>query len=166
MHDFWDALRRIEIKRRTRRPNIAFKREVLNRFIVEGGSQMTEYLACSRLRDSRVRKIEKARTRNKSIKRERNNWGEKERARGPLFVSTISFAEFSVSTQCLFLLATSFTDPTFCGIFVWGPLQFWCQFPFSQFTRSYFRVPFTYAQSQLSESPETGFLVVSFLVLI
>ena len=28
-----------------------------------------------------------------------------------------SFAEFSVSTQCTFLLVRSFIDPTFCGIF-------------------------------------------------
>ena len=50
------------------------------------------------------------------------NWGEEERAGGraggPLFVSTISFAEFSVSTQCLFLLVTSFIDPTFFGILI------------------------------------------------
>ena len=41
--------------------------------------------------------------------------------------STISFAEFSVSTQCIFLLIRSFIDPTFCVIFVCGPLQFKCQ---------------------------------------
>ena len=36
---------------------------------------------------------------------------------------TISYAEFSVSTQCLFLLVRSFIDPTFCGILVCGHLQ-------------------------------------------
>ena len=36
--------------------------------------------------------------------------------------STISFAEFSVSTRCIFLLVRSFIDPTFYGIFVCGPL--------------------------------------------
>ena len=35
-----------------------------------------------------------------------------------------SFVEFSVSTQSIFLLVRSFIDPTFCGIFVCGPLQF------------------------------------------
>ena len=43
-------------------------------------------------------------------------------------LSKISFAEFSVSTQCIFLLVRSFIDPTFCGIFVCGPLQYKCQF--------------------------------------
>ena len=33
-----------------------------------------------------------------------------------------------MSTQCLFLLVRSFIDPTFCGIFVCGPLQFKCPF--------------------------------------
>ena len=42
--------------------------------------------------------------------------------------NTISFAKFSVSTQCLFLLVRSFVDLTFCGIFVCGPLQFKCPF--------------------------------------
>ena len=42
--------------------------------------------------------------------------------------STISFVKFSVSTQCLFLLVGSFIDPTFCDIFVCGPLQFKCPF--------------------------------------
>ena len=36
---------------------------------------------------------------------------------------TISYAEFSVSTQCLFFLVRSFIDPTFCGILVCGHLQ-------------------------------------------
>ena len=31
------------------------------------------------------------------------------------------------STQCIFLLVRSFIDPTFCGIFFCGPLQFKCQ---------------------------------------
>ena len=43
-------------------------------------------------------------------------------------LSKISFAEFSVSTQCIFLLVRSFIDPTFCGIFACGPLQYKCQF--------------------------------------
>ena len=43
--------------------------------------------------------------------------------------STISFAEFSVSTKLyISLLIGSSIDPTFCGIFVCGPLQFKCQF--------------------------------------
>ena len=42
--------------------------------------------------------------------------------------STISFTEFSVSARCIFLLLSSFIDPKFCGIFVFGPLQFKCQF--------------------------------------
>ena len=33
-----------------------------------------------------------------------------------------------MSAQCLFLLVRSFIDPTFCGIFVCGPLQFKCPF--------------------------------------
>ena len=33
-----------------------------------------------------------------------------------------------MSTQCLFLQVKSFIDPTFCGIFVCGPLQFKCPF--------------------------------------
>ena len=37
-------------------------------------------------------------------------------------------SEFSASTQCIFLLARSFRDPTFCGIFVCGPIHFKCQF--------------------------------------
>ena len=47
--------------------------------------------------------------------------------------NTISFAEFSVSTQCIFLLVRSFIDLTFCGIFVRGPLQFKCQFDHVRF---------------------------------
>ena len=39
-------------------------------------------------------------------------------------VYTISFAEFSVSARCIFLLVRSFIDPTFCGIFVCGPCSF------------------------------------------
>ena len=35
-----------------------------------------------------------------------------------------SFAQFSVSTQCTFLLVRCFIDPTFCGIFVCDPLQY------------------------------------------
>lgn len=34
------------------------------------------------------------------------------------------FAEFSVSTQRIFLLIRSSIDSTFCGILVCGPLQF------------------------------------------
>ena len=33
-----------------------------------------------------------------------------------------------MSTQCIFLLIKYSIDPTFCGIFVCGPLQFKCQF--------------------------------------
>ena len=33
-----------------------------------------------------------------------------------------------MSTQCILLLVRSFKDPTFCGIFVCGPLQFKCPF--------------------------------------
>ena len=35
---------------------------------------------------------------------------------------------FNVSTQCIFLLLRSFIDPKICGIFVFGPLHFKCQF--------------------------------------
>ena len=41
---------------------------------------------------------------------------------------TISFAEFSMGAQCIFLLVRSFIDPTFCSIFACGPLQFKCPF--------------------------------------
>ena len=33
-----------------------------------------------------------------------------------------------MSTQCIFLLVRSFIDPTFCGLLVYGLLQFKCQF--------------------------------------
>ena len=33
-----------------------------------------------------------------------------------------------MSTQCIFLPVRSSIDPTFCGKFVSGPLQFKCQF--------------------------------------
>ena len=35
---------------------------------------------------------------------------------------------FSVFIHHKFLLIRSSIDPTFCGIFVWGPMQFKCQF--------------------------------------
>ena len=37
-------------------------------------------------------------------------------------------ARFRVSIQHKFLRIRSSIDPTFCGIFIWGPLQFKCQF--------------------------------------
>ena len=45
------------------------------------------------------------------------------------FVDTLNAAKLIVlrendSTQCIFLLVRSFIDPTFCDIFVCGPLQF------------------------------------------
>ena len=57
---------------------------------------MAEYLACSRLRDSRVRKIEKARTRNKSIKRERNLTEERKSGRAAPFSLVRSALQNSV----------------------------------------------------------------------
>ena len=42
----------------------------------------------------------------------------------PIFFFSNFVIHFSNSTQCLFLLVRSFIDPTFCGIFVCGPLQF------------------------------------------
>ena len=57
---------------------------------------MTEYLACPRLRDSRVRKIEKARTRNKSIKRERNLTEERKSGRAAPFSLVRSALQNSV----------------------------------------------------------------------
>ena len=50
--------------------------------------------------------------------------------------STISFAEFRVSTQGIYLLVRSFIDLTFCGIFVCGPLQFKCQFVIIRLTKA------------------------------
>jgi len=38
--------------------------------------------------------------------------------------SSISFAEFDVSTQCLYLLTRSSVEPMLCGIFICDPLQF------------------------------------------
>ena len=50
----------------------------------------------------------------------------------------ISYGEFSVSTQCLFLLVRSFIDPTFCGILVCGHLQLNVNFILSHPEAEYF----------------------------
>ena len=71
------------------------------------------------------------------------------------FVDTLNAAKLIVlrendSTQCIFLLVRSFIDPTFCDIFVCGPLQFKWQFcgslkfhlkPFENVMHQSFEIP-------------------------
>ena len=44
------------------------------------------------------------------------------------YVVNFHVVRFNVSTQGIFLLLRSFIDPKICGIFVFGPLHFKCQF--------------------------------------